>query len=390
MRTLRMAAPLFCAIPLFPACSSLPLATLTPSVKPSAAVSHSRDRPETHLQLARELHARGRLNQAADAYGKALAGDGGLIEAMNGLAVLHAMQGRYDAALAQLRAALSISPRAAHLHNNLGYVHSLAREYREAVQAFETARKLEPGNVRALSNLASAHDHLGEHERARELRAEAALPGTVRAPAAAAPAGAPRAGVEHEARSGNRNEPRAADFAVRQVNPHIYELVATAVVVSPVREPAALLARELGTQASGATTAHSAPVAPAPETPSYRAIRVEVSNGNGIAGMARRVGSHLARGGVSVVRFTDHVPFRQAATEVQYQAAYATEAARFAAMLQMPVKLVPSAALRSDIHVRLLLGRDVRHEALLLAPPAPVERHLLAGEVTPASMARGR
>jgi hypothetical protein len=53
-------------------------------------------------------------------------------------------------------------------------------------------------------------------------------------------------------------------------------------------------------------------------------------------------------------------------TSIEYRDGFIEEAASLAAALQKPVTLIPSYNLRRDIHVRLVLGRDVRSELALL------------------------
>jgi hypothetical protein len=378
MRKMRLVVPLVSAAALIPACSSLPSLVMKPTVKPEASVTHSRQSPETYYQLGRYFHAQNRVADAADAYKKALALDGRFYEAAHRLGVLYAMQGELDLAIEQLRSAVAQAPGSAHLHNNLGYTYLLKGDLAEAIRSLETAAALEPANRRTLNNLASAYVKAGQMEKARELRAQLAAgaePGrsggvATGAAATATPPTAVMAGVDQNA---NRERAREdlvthmgqSDMVLRQVNPNIYELVTTtSAAAKPVTGPASItpgLVQVSIPQFTAAPQARALPAAVTPVVVPARAFRVEVSNGNGIGGMARRVGAQLKEVGIDVVRLTDQTPYNQAVTEVHYRADYATEAARLAALLHAPVPTIESRTLRADIHVRLVLGKDLQN-----------------------------
>jgi hypothetical protein len=106
-------------------------------------------------------------------------------------------------------------------------------------------------------------------------------------------------------------------------------------------------------------------------------FKLEVTNGNGITGLAKRVAGRLAELGVTGARLTNQRPFEQQDTEIQYRHGYAAEAAALADKLQRKVQVMPSKHLAGHIHVRLVLGRDVPSESALLLPQ-PLDRTLAA------------
>ena len=99
--------------------------------------------------------------------------------------------------------------------------------------------------------------------------------------------------------------------------------------------------------------AHSAKPSPAQPV-----SRLEVSNGNGVAGMAARVGRWLAAEGLRNARLTNQRPFVQATTLVEYRSGHELNAQRVARSLPITAATAaaPSPGLTSD--VRVLLGRD--------------------------------
>lgn len=155
-------------------------------------------------------------------------------------------------------------------------------------------------------------------------------------------------------------QPGAA-MGLIQVAPNIYELRSP---VAPVRRPVA-------TEPPTVQPEVSASLAGVPP------FRLEVSNGNGTAGMARRVAKTLRQAGLTPVRLTNQKPY-QRITEIQYGPGYALEAARLAALLRQQAMMIRSDKLRPDIKVRLVLGRDVKDETALLGVPADAYKTNLA------------
>jgi hypothetical protein len=125
-------------------------------------------------------------------------------------------------------------------------------------------------------------------------------------------------------------------------------------------------------------TAHEQPSLPVQQLQIYR---LEVSNGNGVTGLARRTADNLKRRlALSVVRITDHA--KKDATEIHYREGYAAEAAALATSMQTVPAIVRATDLRSDIQIRLVLGRDLKTELALFepTPPASNRQDLLASD----------
>jgi hypothetical protein len=109
---------------------------------------------------------------------------------------------------------------------------------------------------------------------------------------------------------------------------------------------------------------------PQPRATSMLGFKLEISNGNGVLGLAKRVAGRLVDAGVRTTRLTNQRPFNHPTTEVQYREGYAAAAAALASKLQHPVQIKPKHDLASHIDVRLVLGKDVLSDVALLAPPA--------------------
>jgi Tfp pilus assembly protein PilF len=386
--------------PLLQSCSSLPTTLALYDVQASMSVRHSNESPDAYYQLGRYHQARNQLDAAATAYQKALSVDDGYYEAKNALGVICAMQGKLDLAVEHFRSALAHAPRSAHLLNNLGRAYYLQHKYQEAINSLEAAGALDPHNQRTLHNLGLAYAGAGFREKsaqafrtAQTLRARDALavssvlgkPGaTAReqpgaAPSAAngrVPAVASASDVFSRAlpaspstssstatealKAGNS----AAEFIIYRsdadatlvlVNANVYELRAPKLPAHKQSVSSSTASR----QSSGIAE---------------MLFRLEVSNGNAIPGMARRVGEQLKRSGINVVRLTNQVPYRQTVTEIQYRVDYMNEADKVASSLQQQVILVQAKDLRRDIHVRLVLGKDVPDHVAHIKPESINDR----------------
>lgn len=285
-----------------------------PPVQPPAAA-----RPAI---TADAMYRMGRYYEGQARYDKAIAGYRGalmrnplLIDAYAGLGRTLAAQQRYEEAIRQFRAAVVLAPHAASAHNNLGYAYLLNGSHADAVKAFEEAIRLDP-----------------EHERSREnLRvAQAGSEAPIAQPAA---------------------EP-SADASLVEVAPQVFELKAPGRHPRIEAVPLPLLPEEQ------------------PRAASSRYFGLEVSNGNGVPGLAGRVAARLANAGVRTGWLTNQLPFRQAKTEVHYRQSYATEAAELVKKLRYPVRMVANDALAPHVDVRLVLGNDVRSETAFLQPGA--------------------
>lgn len=382
--------------PLLQSCSSLPATLAVYAVQAVMSVRHSNESAYGYYQLGRFYQAQNQLEAAAVAYKKALSVDDGYYDATNALGVIYAMQGKLDLATEHFRSALAQAPRSAHLHNNLGHAYYQQHRYQEAITSLESAAALDPHNQRTLHNLGLAYAGAGHAEKSDQVLRTAQALRARDAVAVSSALGQPGAMVKHQlgAAPSTSNE-RAAAIAPAG------DVLSRALAASPSASASSAIealksgnsAGELVLRRSNADATlvlinaniyelrapklqapgHSAP-SPRPLQQSSalaeRLFRLEVSNGNAITGMARRVGERLKHSGVNVVRLTNQIPYRQLVTEIQYRDGFANEADKLASSLQQHVTVVPGKGLRPDIHVRLVLGKDVSdHVALFKLEP---------------------
>ncbi len=322
-------------------------------IKPVMNVKHATDNPEALYSLGRYYQGKAGYTEAIAAYENALVIAPGHVGAHNGLGVSHSMQGRHELALQHLRKAIELSPMATHLYNNLGYVHLVLGQESEAATAFEQALRLDPENRKARNSLATVYEKVGLHDKAAMLKM--ANPSLAVASTVAAPVTTPSATTVSTTVEVVTMEKQEIQHSTRpdtrlvQVSPNVFEFRMT--------EADSMMAILTGKPASKTITPqNSADLA-------SKNVRIEVSNGNGVTGLARQVSSFLQENGFAKARLTDRLPFQQLQTEIHYRPGNYALADQISKMLPKPAKMVEeSYDLRRDIQVRVLLGKDVARE----------------------------
>lgn len=366
-------------------------------------------------RLARFHHERGQLALALGAYAQSLALDSNQLEARNAVAVIEAQRGDLELARKALVALVKDYPGEAQPHTNLGYVLYLMGDNAGAAQNLRRAMALGAGK-KAFENLQMAEAAMGKQSGAdapqlaaasaadadaASVAAQPVMAPSVVAPSAAAPsvvaepAAAPSI-VVPAASAPSIATPIVAAAATAAPNMTLLseEPVAPAPVQAPRKEPQPLgvlpattaseiashtelikvagyvyeLKARVAAEPAAAPVATAAPtsaaVAPQPAVQSaapagsVRMARLEVSNGNGVAGMARRFRNLLGQMGIPVNRLSNDKPYRQVATIIQYSPGFEKQAASLQKALQGKVQLTSKQLASSD--VRLLLGRDAQ------------------------------
>lgn len=351
-------------------------------IQPVYSIRHSSEKPEVLYQVGRYYQGQKRYDQALAAYERALKADPAFAEAQNGRGVIYARQGKYDQAIAEFKAALEHAPRAAHIHNNLGYAFYLQGQYENAAASMEQAVALDPSNRRTHNNLGLAYAQIGNKTLARqESTASAEL---AAAPAAAGPQVEVHAVAMEDSVTAISQEPVAVPQeqsavpvqAVAQKEVAVPEPVQLLVlpkdagVIGRAESAAQPVSDAVATPAGGYEAANL-PVEPfatamqdaanegRPQAQKNGALRIEISNGNGVTGMAKKVGGFLKDLGYPVRRITNDKPFSKPYTYVYYRDGYLDEALKLRA--DIPYTLLPlkDGGLLKGIHVRVVLGKDM-------------------------------
>jgi hypothetical protein len=376
------------------ALATLGCASLTPddapkmSIRPLNKVRHGADANALY-QTGRYFQGQIRYDKAISAYRDALAANPKQADAHNGLGVIYAIQGKVELAEQEFRAAIAAAPNAGYLHNNLGYHYLQRGRLDEALAAFERARELEPGNPRVAANLATAREKLGLQADGDAVAQPPVPAETLRVAAAPIqPSGAQAYTIEKENPRANAwtEIPAASTIAVTEGRSHGAENSPQRIESTPTKpifgletERTAQLAIiapnvwELRSLGETATTPETSPVRradpPAPATPveqsparvqskEITSRHVEISNGNGITGLARRIAALLKPRGFERIRLTNQEPYGTAPSRIQYVASAGQAAAKIRAALPGELPLFEVRALQGDTQVRVVLGKD--------------------------------
>lgn len=335
-----------CGAVLFTAgCSHAPTRSAMLRVQPAYSVKDGGrvDRSYGYIARARELEQDNAHAEALVWWRKAIQVAPERADAHQGLGLCLARQGQLEDGVAALRTARKLRPNDPVILNNLGFALKLVGQSQsaEARELFERAIAVDPGYDRARYNLAQLSAP-GMSMRVSP-EPQAAAPVLAAAPVAPAPT------------------PSATSLAV-QLTPNTPELP----VLSATSQPVVV------TQLQGKPAPAQPADAPLSLTPSVTlaGVAVEVFNGNGIAGAARKVKQNLAVQGVVAQRVANMRGFGASMTRVVYTPGRAAEARKLATMLAVSAELAeasPQEARTMRAELRVVLGHNFRGSRLALA-----------------------
>lgn len=314
-------------------------------VKPITRINHANGSPKIFYLLGRYYQGKVDYAKAIEAYKKALDKNPEYVEVHNGIGVIYSIQGNYQLALQHFQKAIELAPDETYLHNNLGYAYLIQGQESEAAESLRRALQIDPGNMRARSNLAIAFERVGLNDEAEILKLAINEPdNSATAPELAALKDYSINTVD--IRDIKQSIQETVDTKLVQTAPNIYEY--QAIQKDPI---ITVLANVI-----------QAPETERPGLANYNDTRVEISNGNGITGMAKHVSHFLEFNGFNKSRLTNYQSFQKPQTEIYYRSGNYNLAKKINTMLPRQVKLVESNDLRNDIQVKIVLGRDYSHQ----------------------------
>ena len=352
MRIKQIIFPAMCCLPLLSGCTSYQSSSMAAwQIKPVTSIRDSTAEPEAYYQLGRYFQGQNRFEQAAHAYHKALAANKNFVEARNGLGVIYSMQGKYAEAIEVLKVAVQQSPKSAHIYNNLGYAYYLHGDNKEAVAALQEAAKLDPRNQRALNNLGLAYARAGDNA-----DSIVALTKAIKAPETALSTPETASRIASQSPTGNPGL-SAAPSASQSLALPGGVITRTSAPMIP-RIESQIKAVEVAPNVYELREQHALPVQSA-DASDTSPVKLEIANGNGITGMAKRVKQFLHGQGYATERLTNQKPFKVQITQIQYRNGHQQEARRLQSSLPKQSSLVQNDKMHTNINVRLVLGRDI-------------------------------
>lgn len=364
MKSKRTILPIICVLPLLGSCASYQDAgNAAWTVKPMISVKHSTEKPDALYQLGRYYQGQQRFEQAISAYQKSLAADPSYVEARNGLGVIYSLRGRYAEAIEQFRTAIQQAPAAAHIRNNLGYALYLQGLYVEAASELAQAVKLDSSDQRAYNNLGLALDKTGEKVKAVQAFTQAA---NLKQAEEAVTVAMPQAGIAvpsrlETVRAGTAGVVQSPDSGlylqlpkdkgiIRQASPQQVPVVASQVQAIQLAPGVYELRDGRADRAVAPSAGEGSPV---------NKFRLEVSNGNGVTGMAKMVAGYLREQGYEKARLTNQKTFAVSSSRINYRQGYQDEARLLMAKLPGQTDLVKTEDMRMGISVQVVLGKDM-------------------------------
>ncbi len=363
---------LVCCLPLLDSCATQQEAQAPAwKIMPLNRISRAAGAAD-YEQLGHYYQVQHRYPEAAAAYVKALRINPSATDALENLGVVRAMQGQYAQAVELLSRAAKLAPASAHVQNNLGYALCLLGKPQEAIAPLREATRLDPHNRKAFANLAVAYDRTGDHNGAiLARRAAEQAPDSPQIASGTIRGVTPVRGDSQQSHPVDGKAPVVAtgnqvqSLPVLQPGRSIPVSMATApspFVAAPVPADTALLS--------------VAPVVMTQPDTGYQVSMIEISNGNGVRDMARRVGIWLHGSGFVVERLSNQKPFNVRLTQIQYRPGHAAEAGRLQALLPQAAQMVESRKLHDHIQVRLVLGRNVVADRTWFSRPRHASRRV--------------
>ncbi len=276
---------------------------------------------------------RGYTVNAVEYFQKALELDPEIDYVLNNLGYAYIRLGEYESAIVALNKAIKLNDQNKHFHNNLGLAYAWNEQYDEALIEF----RLAGGEARADYNIALVYYKQGLHNKARSHFLNAAIidPSFVEA----------------------REWFELADSMIT-INPSSIEKterpVVEKVVIKETQEVPVI--------------ENSPSLKEMQSIVSYKDIGIEISNGNGVRRMAKRVGNYLNKKGFDVVRLTNADNYRHEKTIVYYRDGHLKTANEI-------IKEIPGSYNldmvykfdRSNVDVKVLIGGDiVKHNKLFI------------------------
>lgn len=376
----------------------------SPSIQSIGLITKGADTAEAYYELGKYYYWQNRLAQAQVAFEHALQLRPGNVDIMNGLGSVSDRLGNYTTAQRFYREALAKDPQQAHIWANYGYSLLLEGRPSDAVGPLETAVSLDASNFQAQRNLALAKEDIKhkpavaaetikqESSSAQKPVQDATLsahispiipdeskrPGyisvkevhasaqqgiiqSIVTPAATKPATGNTAISQPVAvvQPSGYMPANAVIMTIASITPahrqNMLKPVVHAVVTVPSQGTSSDTPKQSHPVAALAATAHPA----AHRVPALGNARIEISNGNGITGMARGMRTTLSSQGVNVTRVTNAKPFNVVRTMIICPVNHQESANTIAMLLPVKPTIVVGSVAHRNVDVRVMLGTDV-------------------------------
>jgi tetratricopeptide (TPR) repeat protein len=345
-------------------------------------VRPSQGNPDSHYLLGCYYQERGSHREAIEEFQKVLLIDPNYVKAYNGMGVSYDLSRDSSKAIEVYQKALKINPKLDYVLNNLGYSYLLQSHIHEAISAFEKAIALNPKEMRyhnnlglafaqkdqfelAFSEFVKAGDESEAHYNIARLHYERGRYHEARGHYAKALGLNPqstmaRTGVEvvnalarifqpssHKMVQEALVEPESPTIDFDRIDTFCKAQIATHILRTANLEREKTL---LSSQQGEKRRLNSI---------SIKETGIEISNGNGVNRMARRVGNYLQERGLSIVRLTNANHFKHRETKIFYRQGYDEAAGDLEEQLPLFQGTEVKQLDRANVKVKVLIGKDL-------------------------------
>jgi len=278
----------------------------------------------------------------------------------NNLGYSYFLQKNYDAAITEFRAAVSRDEQNKKFHNNLGLAYAHKGFYDLALEAFRKAG----GEASAHHNLAQVYYQKGQYDLAKihfaqASKAASSVPETQK--------GFQAATALAEITGADRDDRSSADESPAPYYIEIDDKGRKKIWFKINRESATVARPERPKDHSIVVVSGQETIAPIlnldienNDKDRSEYFEIEVSNGNGVRRMARRVGNYLQHKGLNVTRLTNADNFEFSGTTIYYQKKYLEDAFKIAQQIPGYQDMEKVDELNpQNIKIKLLIGKDL-------------------------------
>jgi tetratricopeptide (TPR) repeat protein len=313
-------------------------------------------------------------------------------KAYNALGVSFDYLGDYPRAIEAYKRALKISPDLDYVHNNLGYSHLLQGDTDSAIEAFKSAISLSQGNPKYHNNLAlayaqhglfdlafaeflkagseaKAHYNMAQfyYQKGKFEKAEAHFARALEIAPEAYPAKLGLQAASAMAEIAGPGDKLASDDIDTQT-PALIEIDANGkktlrFSIRPKtthRAAISIMGAEVSSEILKPQTKTNEVAVVKKVQKVADDIEIEISNGNGMNRMARRVGNYLSTKGLKVTRLTNAKHFGFAETTIYYQDHYLHDAFDVAKQIPGYQQMEKIEAFgQQRIKIKVLIGKDI-------------------------------
>ncbi len=316
--------------------------------------------PDSHYLLALHYQKRGSHQQAIREFEKAVSIDPEYAKAYNGMAVSYDLSGDFAKAVEYYKMALHLKPDLGYVKNNLGYSYLLQGKYDEAIVVFQEILSVGDASKRVRNNLGLAYAMKGDFDRALN---EFSIAGNESMAHYHLATFLYKKGLFAEAKS-HYSEAVRLDPFLSEAHSGLAAATSLAHITAalPAMKAAAFEApQHLTAKEERGDAEVSFPEERIAEVQQrVSPIGIEVSNGNGVNGMARKISGHLNANGFKVIRVTNADHFNYRKSTVLYQKGF-QDAARRVARQVASIKTLTEMQrpYREKIKVKVLIGKDL-------------------------------